>query len=191
MLPTIPQAAVDAFSQGRRQTERNAKRFAKEQEVDWDELTAERKFGLMSAAATVECLTKNDTRTDQEVWRDQAAAMGWHHKTVMEGVAAPALANAERFERAYACAAKHLATEFHTTAVLTQDKVRTIAARSLIGVGTFAAGADGSFAAMLSTVVGDGCKAGELGDGLAGQGSNFGHFGHQSCNGAVSTVWVV
>ena len=29
MLPAIPQAAVDAFSKGRRQTERNAKRFAK------------------------------------------------------------------------------------------------------------------------------------------------------------------
>ncbi len=142
MLPAIPQAAVDAFSKGRRQTERNAKRFAKEQGVDWDKLPAERKFGLMSAAATVERLTKNDTRTDQEVWRDQAAAMGWQHKTVMEGVAAPALSDAERFERAYAFAAKHLATEFHTTAVLTQDKVRTIAARSLIGVGIAGGAAD-------------------------------------------------
>jgi len=142
MLPAIPQAAVDAFSKGRRQTERNAKRFAKEQGVDWDELTAERKFGLMSAAATVERLTKNDTRTDQEVWRDQAAAMGWQHKTVMEGAATPALTDAERFERAYAFTAKHLATEFHTTAVLTQDKVRTIAARSLIGVGIAGGAAD-------------------------------------------------
>ena len=135
MLPAIPQAAVDAFSKGRRQTERNAKRFAKEQGVDWDELTAERKFGLMSAAAKVERLTKNDTRTDQEVWRDQAAAMGWHHKTVMEGAAAPVLTDTERFERAYEFAAKHLAIEFHTGAVLTQDKLRTFAARGLIGVG--------------------------------------------------------
>ena len=135
MLPAIPQAAVDAFSKGRRQTERNAKRFAKEQGVDWDELTAERKFGLMSAAATVERLTKNDTRTDQEVWRDQAAAMGWHHKTVMEGAAVPVLTDTERFERAYEFTAKHLATEFHTGAVLTQDKLRIFAARSLIGVG--------------------------------------------------------
>ena len=135
MLPAIPQAAVDAFSKGRRQTERNAKRFAKEQGVDWDELTAERKFGLMSAAATVERLTKSDTRTDQEVWRDQAAAMGWHHKTVMEGAAAQVLTDAERFERAYEFAAKHLAAEFHKGAVLTQDKLRTFAARSLIGVG--------------------------------------------------------
>jgi hypothetical protein len=142
MLPAIPQAAVDAFSKGRRQTERNAKRFAKEQGVDWDELTAERKFGLMSAAATVERLTKNDTRTDQEVWRDQAAVMGWHHKTVMEEAVAPVLTDAERFERAYTFAARHLATEFHTTAVLSQDKVRTIAARSLIGVGIAGGAAD-------------------------------------------------
>ena len=82
MLPAIPQAAVDAFSKGRRQTERNAKRFAKEQGEDWDTLSAERKFGLLSAAAVVERRSKNDGRSDQDVWRDQAAAMGWHHETV-------------------------------------------------------------------------------------------------------------
>jgi len=142
MLPAIPQAAVDAFSKGRRQTERNAKRFAKEQGENWDELTAERKFGLMSAAATVERLTKHDSRTDQEVWRDQAAAMGWHHKTVMENAVAEALTDDLRFERAYAFAAKHLATEFHTGAVLTEDKLRTFAARGLIGVGIAGGPAD-------------------------------------------------
>ena len=135
MLPAIPKAAVDAFSKGRRQTERNARRFAKEQGEDWDEMSAERKFGLMSAAATVERLTKHDSRTDQEVWRDQAAAMGWHHKTVMENAVAETLTDDQRFERAYEFAAKHLATEFHTGAVLTQDKLRTFAARGLIGVG--------------------------------------------------------
>ena len=135
MLPAIPKAAVDAFNKGRRQTERNARRFAKEQGEDWDEMSAERKFGLMSAAATAERLTKHDSRTDQEVWRDQAAAMGWHHKTVMENAVAETLTDDQRFERAYEFAAKHLATEFHTGAVLTQDKLRTFAARGLIGVG--------------------------------------------------------
>ena len=142
MLPAIPQAAVDAFSKGRRQTERNAKRFAKEQGLDWDGLTAERKFGLLSAAAVVERRSKNDGRTDREIWRDQAAAMDWHHKTVMEGITAPVLTDTERFDRAYDFAARHLAKEFHTAAVLDHDKLRTFAARGLIGVGIAGGAAD-------------------------------------------------
>ena len=142
MLPAIPQAAVDAFSKGRRQTERNAKRFAREQGLDWDGLSAERKYGLLSAAAVVERRAKNDDRTDREIWRDQAKAMDWHHKTVIEGAIAPVLTNAERFKRAYEFAVGHLAREFHTAAVIDHDKLRTYAARGLIGVGISGGAAD-------------------------------------------------
>ena len=135
MLPAIPQAAVDAFSKGRRQTERNAKRFAKEQGLDWNTLSADRKFGLLSSAAVVERKSKQDGRTDREIWRDQARAMEWHHRTVMENAVAPALTNAERFDRAYDYAARHLAGEFETAAVLDWDKLRLYAARGLIGTG--------------------------------------------------------
>ena len=54
VLPAIPQAAVDLFSKGRRQTERNAKAYAKRQGLDWEALPAERKFGILSAAAVAE-----------------------------------------------------------------------------------------------------------------------------------------
>ena len=43
VLPAIPQAAVDLFSKGRRQTERHAKAYAKRQGLDWEALPAERK----------------------------------------------------------------------------------------------------------------------------------------------------
>ena len=142
MLSAVPKAAVDAFSKGRRQTERNAKRFAKDQGLDWEAMTAERKFGMLAAAATVERQSKTDTRTDREVWREQAAAIGWEHRTVLEGAVAPVLADQERLDRAYEFAAKQLAAEFHTAAVLTQDKVRTFAARGLIGVGISGGAAD-------------------------------------------------
>lgn len=142
MLLAIPQTAVDAFSKGRRQTERNAKRFAKEQGLEWDDLPVERKFGLLSAAALHERLAKNDSKTDQEVWRDQAAAIGWRHDTVLENAVIPELSDTERFNHAYEFAARHLAREFHTAAVLDHDKLRTFAARGLIGVGIAGGAAD-------------------------------------------------
>ncbi len=46
-----------------------------------------------------------------------------------------ALPAAERFDRAYAFAARHLAEEFHTAAVIDHDKLRMYAARGLIGAG--------------------------------------------------------
>jgi len=142
MLPAIPQAAVDAFSKGRRQTERNAKRFAKEQGLDWDDISAERKFGLLSAAAVVERKSKQDGRTDREIWRDQARAMDWYHRTVLEKASTPALTDAERFERAHAFAARHVAREFETAAVLDHDKLRLYATRGLIGTGIAGGPAD-------------------------------------------------
>jgi len=138
VLPAIPQAAVDLFSKGRRQTERNAKAYAKRQGLDWEALPAERKFGILSAAAVAERRSKGDGRTERETWRDQAEAIGWSHATALEGADAPALTDAERFNRAYEFAARHLATEFHTAAVIDYAKLRTYAARGLIQTGVSA-----------------------------------------------------
>ena len=135
VLTAIPQAAVDLFSKGRRQTERNAKAYAKRQGLDWEGLPASRKFGILSAAAVAERRSKGDGRTEKEGWRDQAAGIGWDHKTVLDGATAPALTDAERFDRAYEFAARHLAIEFHTAAVIDHSKLRTLAARGLIGTG--------------------------------------------------------
>ena len=135
VLTAIPQAAVDLFSKGRRQTERNAKAYAKRQGLDWEGLSANRKFGILSAAAVAERRSKGDGRTEKEGWRDQAEGIGWDHKTVLDGASAPALTDAERFDRAYEFAARHLATEFHTAAVIDHSKLRTLAARGLIGTG--------------------------------------------------------
>ena len=101
MLPAIPQAAVDLFSKGRRQTERNARAYAKRQGLDWEALPAERKFGILSAAAVAERRSKGDGRTERDTWRDQAEAIGWSHTTALEWAEAPALTDAERFNQAY------------------------------------------------------------------------------------------
>jgi len=135
VLPAVPQAAVDLFSKGRRQTERNAKAYAKRQGLDWEALPAQRKFGILSAAAVAERRSKGDGRTERETWRDQAEAIGWTHATVLEGAEAPVMADAERFNQAYDFAARHLATEFDTAAVIDHSRLRTYAARGLIQTG--------------------------------------------------------
>jgi len=135
VLPAVRQAAVDLFSKGRRQTERNAKAYAKRQGLDWEALPVERKFGILSAAAVAERRSKGDGRTERETWRNQAEGIGWTHATVLEGAEAPVMTDAERFNQAYDFAARHLATEFDTAAVIDHSRLRTYAARGLIQTG--------------------------------------------------------
>ena len=135
VLEAIPEHAVAAFSKGRQQVLRSAKAFAERQGHDWDELSAEAKFGILANAGLASRLKKHGDANDRDVWRAEAADIGWSHKTILEKVAHPTLTDAERFEAAYAFAAKHLAKEFHTAAVVDHDKLRMYAARGLIGAG--------------------------------------------------------
>jgi hypothetical protein len=135
VLDAIPQKASDLFSKGRRQVERSAKAYAESQGLDWDAMSAEGKFKILAVTGLAARLEKNGKATDREIWRSQAEHIGWKHTTVMEGVERPSLADAERFDRAYTFAARHLATEFHTTAVIDHDKLRLYAVRGLIGTG--------------------------------------------------------
>ena len=134
-ISAIPQAAVDAFSKGRRQTLRHAKSFAQTQGLDWDKLSTEQKFSILSVSGLAARGAKHKGMNDRDIWREQQAALGWEHKTVLENAEAPKLTDDERFDRAYAYAARHLEAEFRTTAVVSHDLVRTFAARGLIGTG--------------------------------------------------------
>ena len=82
-----------------------------------------------------ERLDKHAGKSDHEIWREQAEAIGWAHRTVLEGVEHKRLTDGERFELAYAFAARHLEREFHTAAVIDHDKLRLYAARGMIGTG--------------------------------------------------------
>jgi hypothetical protein len=59
----------------------------------------------------------------------------------MEGVVPERLSDGERSERAYEFAARHLAEEFHSAAVVEHEKLGLYAARGLIGTG-IAGGSD-------------------------------------------------
>jgi hypothetical protein len=135
VVSAIPQFANEAFSKSTNQVLRNAKAFATSQGLDWDDISAEKKAEILREAAAAARLAKHGEKTDHRIWRDQAEAIGWEHASVMEGLERAHVSDEERIEQAYAFAAKHLAEEFHTAAVVDHDRLRTHAARGLIGVG--------------------------------------------------------
>ena len=135
VLEAIPGEASDAFSKGRKQVLRSARAYAKRQGLEWDNISAEGKMKILAVTGLASRLEKHGNKNDREIWREQAEDMGWKHRTVMEGVEHARLTDAERFDQAYAFAARHLAKEFQTAAVIDHDKLRMYAARGLIGAG--------------------------------------------------------
>lgn len=135
VLDAIPQHVSDAYSKSRRQVERGAREFAQSQGLEWDQLSAEKKSEMLRESGMAERLAKNAGKSDREMWREQADAMGWKHTTVLEGVQHVRLTDDERFDMAYAFAARQVETEFHTAAVIDHDRLRYHAARGLIGTG--------------------------------------------------------
>ncbi|WP_424140223.1 MobF family relaxase [Roseomonas chloroacetimidivorans] len=135
VLDAIPERANDLFSKGRKQVLRSARAYAKRQGLEWDQISAEGKLKILSVTGLASRQEKHGNKNDREIWREQAEDIGWHHKTVMHEVEHPKLTDAERFDRAYQFAARHLAKEFQTAAVIDYDKLRMYAARGLIGTG--------------------------------------------------------
>ena len=135
VLEAIPQQAVDLFSKGRRQVLGSAKAYAQSQGLNWDALSIEGKFKILSTAGLASRLKKHGDKNDHEIWREQAATIGWRHQTILDETQHEPRPAAERFDAAYRFAARHLAQEFHTAAVIDHDKLRMYAARGLIGTG--------------------------------------------------------
>ena len=135
VVTAVPQIAVDTFSKSTRQVLGNARAFAKSQGLVWDELSAEHKIEILSQAGVAARLAKHGHKTDREIWTAQAEAIGWEHASVLAMAKALALTDEQRIDKAYRFAARHLATEFKTAAVLDHEKLRLYAARGLIGTG--------------------------------------------------------
>ena len=133
VLLAIPQIASDTFSKSTLQVLRNAKVFAHGQGLNWDDLSAEKKTDILSQAGLAARLAKHGTKSDRDIWRAQAEAIGWRHTTVMDEVEHAHLTDSERFDHAYQFAAKHLAHEFHIAAVTHHHQLRLYAARGRSG----------------------------------------------------------
>jgi len=134
VITCIPENVSKIFSKRDKQILRHAKTFAESQGLDWDGLSAERKMNLVREASADGRLGKMKA-DERRLWREQALALGWEHETAFENAAYEKLMDAERLDRAYAFAARHLAEEFRTAATITHDKLDLYAARGLIGVG--------------------------------------------------------
>ena len=134
MALDIPESAVATFSKRDRQVIGDAKAYAKENAMEWDELSLERKKQLLHEASAAGRLGKSKDEA-QSVWRSQAAAIGWTPKTVLDAAAPVKRTEAQRHEAAYALASEALSAEFQTAAVLDAERLRVHAARGLIEAG--------------------------------------------------------
>ena len=134
VLTAIPEDVNKAFSKRDREILSHAKRFAADQGLEWDDLSADTKLDIVEEASAAGRLGKMKT-DERRIWREQAEALAWSHRTVMEDVTPETLTDAQRFDRAYEFVSKHLAQEFHTAAVLSHEKIGMYAARGLIGTG--------------------------------------------------------
>jgi hypothetical protein len=134
VVSTIPEPVNKAFSKGRQQILEKAKSFSKAQGLDWDAVSADGKMDILRDAGAEGRLGKMKT-DEKQLWNEQAEALGWRHTTALEGATYEKLTDAERFDRAYDFAARHLAQEFRTAATITHEKLGLYATRGLIGVG--------------------------------------------------------
>lgn len=135
-VAAVPEAASRAFSKRDREVLSQARRYAEEQGLAWDALGAEQKLDLVEEASNAGRLGKDAARGDErQVWREQAARLGWEHRGVLGEVGHAARPEAERLDEAYRFAASALAAEFHTAAVVSLDKLSMHAARGLIRAG--------------------------------------------------------
>ena len=156
VVTAIPEDVNRAFSKRDKQILHKAKQFAESQGLDWDDLSADKKLDIVEEASAEGRLGKMKS-DEKRIWREQAASLGWQHQTVMEDATHEPLTDQERFDRAYAFAARHLAKEFHTAAVITHEKLGMYAARGLIGTGI--AGGPGRHQARGRTAGGTGHPA--------------------------------
>ena len=134
VIKSVPETVSKLFSKGRQQILEKAKLFATSQGLEWDQLDAEAKMDVLRDAGAEGRLGKMKC-DERNIWREQVAGIGYQHQSVLEQTAHERLSDDERFERAYQFAARHLAKEFRTAAVIDHEKLGMYAARGLIGTG--------------------------------------------------------
>ena len=134
----VPDWVRTFFSRRTAQGEDAARRYAKDHGLDWDTLSGDERVELMQrgTAATRRDKMVDEGRSDFAVWREDAAAAGYRHRSVLRlDEVKPTLTNERRIELARAAAMPLLSEAFQKRAVLSGDDVREIAARGLVAAG--------------------------------------------------------
>jgi hypothetical protein len=144
-LTTIPENVRDHFSKKTLNGEEAARTYAKEQGLDWDDLSEDRRVALLKAgtqgipagldAETIGRLKKDDM-ADFADWRRQAAELDWKHESIVSHhPPLPELTREQRLELAYPHGVEWLEKDINRRAVISEADVRTAAARSFIASG--------------------------------------------------------
>ena len=140
-LADIPHSVRELFSKRTIEAQEAAREFAARKGIDWDAITAEQKIALLKAGAAETRQAKEtseglEQKSDYAVWREQAAAASYRHRSVLRpDEVTPAPAAEQRHEAAYRAALPLLDGELSRRAVLDGQELREIAARALIVAG--------------------------------------------------------
>lgn len=135
-IEAVPTEVCEAFSKRSKQAESRAKAFVREQGGDWKTMSADQKFKVLHQANLAFRSKKYTGDNEREIWREEAAEMNWTHQSVLTEAPTRAIrSDAERLEQAYAIAARMIAEEYKTAAVIDLDVFRTHAAHGLIEAG--------------------------------------------------------
>ena len=133
VLPDIPESAVDLFSKRGRQVLGDAKAFAKDRTSTGMNSTSSKEADPPRGKRRWQARQNQGGR--KGILARPGGRIGWVHQSVLNKVAHKLLTDAERFDHAYEHAARHLAKEFKTAAVIDHGKLRVYAVRGLIGAG--------------------------------------------------------
>ena len=149
-LPSIPENVRDQFSKRTTNGEQAAREYAKTQGLDWDDLSAERRAGLLKSAVQgvpkgvddeTRAKLRKDDMADFTDWKRQADNLGWKHETIVSPTGpAQEITREQRIDMAYTEALHWLEKDLDARAVIGERDARTAAARGLISSGIENAG---------------------------------------------------
>jgi hypothetical protein len=144
-LTSIPEEVRDHFSKRTTGGEQAAREYAKTQGLDWDDLSSERRAGLLKSAVQgapkgvddkTRAKLRKDDMADFTDWKRQAEDLGWKHETIVtRSGPQPEISREQRIERAYTEALPWLERDLDKRAVISEHDARTAIARGLIASG--------------------------------------------------------
>jgi len=78
-----PAAVRELFSKRTLEAQDAARDFAARKGIDWDAITADQKVALLKTGAAETRQAKEDVKNDFAVWREQAAAASYRHRSLL------------------------------------------------------------------------------------------------------------
>jgi hypothetical protein len=134
-LETVPQRINDLFSKRTVDGRIAAREFALSKGINYDTLSPEGKRAFLNSSITARRASK-DASADLGVWKREAEAAGYHHRSVLRpDEKRPLPPREDRIRHAYETALPLLETQFRNRAVLEGSTARVAAAKGLIAAG--------------------------------------------------------